>query len=96
MADLRLTPAFPTDLATWQALETHYQKDMRSKSLETLFKLNRARAEGYSLEAGDLFLEGLPGNQVQVTELLLTQQIQEFPGGEVLDETGQVMLLSLS
>jgi len=52
-----LSAKFPTDLPAWQALEDHYQKDMQSKQISDLFRRNAQRFEGYSLEAGDLFLD---------------------------------------
>ena len=52
-----LSAKYPTDLPAWRALEDHYQDDMQSKQISDLFRRNSKRFEGYSLEAGDLFLD---------------------------------------
>ena len=57
MPDKELSPNYPTDLPSWQALQTHYRDDMKSKSLGDLFRRNQQRFTGYSVEAGDLFLD---------------------------------------
>lgn len=57
MPERTLSDAYPTDLPAWQALQNHYADDMQSKSLADLFRRNEQRFTGYSLEAGDLFLD---------------------------------------
>lgn len=57
MPDRAMTPAHPTDLPSWQALQEHCKNDMQSRALRELFELNEQRFSGYSLEAGDLFLD---------------------------------------
>ncbi len=57
MADRILTDAYPTDLPSWQALEAHFAEDMQSKKIVDLFAKNHKRFEGYSVSAGDLFLD---------------------------------------
>ncbi|MDH3440358.1 MAG: glucose-6-phosphate isomerase [Gammaproteobacteria bacterium] len=57
MAESALSPGFPTDLPSWQALEDHYRDDMQSKQISDLFARNQQRFAGYSLEAGELFLD---------------------------------------
>ena len=57
MPERDLSAAYPTDLPAWQALQDHYANDMQSKSLADLFGRNQQRFAGYSLEAGDLFLD---------------------------------------
>jgi glucose-6-phosphate isomerase len=53
----QLTDAYPTDLPAWQALEEHFEKDMREKRMADLFRLNANRFDSYSMAAGDLFLD---------------------------------------
>ena len=53
----KLSDRYPTDLAAWQSLQTHYRDEMQSTSLGELFKRDKKRAEKFSLQAGDLFLD---------------------------------------
>ena len=53
----KLSDRYPTDLAAWQSLQTHYREEMQSTSLGELFKRDKKRAEKFSLQAGDLFLD---------------------------------------
>jgi len=55
--DKILSAKFPTDLPSWQALQTHYRDDMKSRSLSDLFQRSQQRFTDYSFEAGDLFLD---------------------------------------
>ena len=73
MPDRDLTKAYPTDLPSWQALEEHYRDDMQDKSLADLFKRNQQRFTGYSLEAGDLFLDYSKNFLNSKTRKLLTK-----------------------
>ena len=57
MPDKKLSAGFPTDLPSWQALKAHYRDEMQAKSLVDLFNADPQRFTGYSLEAGDLFLD---------------------------------------
>ena len=57
MPDRELSAKYPTDLSSWKALKTHYRDEMKAKSLGDLFQRNQERFSGYSLEAGDLFLD---------------------------------------
>ena len=57
MPDNERSRAFPTDLPSWQALQDHYDKEMRDKQLVDLFRRNPQRFDGYSQQAGDLFLD---------------------------------------
>lgn len=57
MSERTLSANHPTDLQAWQALDTHYRDDMKSTSLGDLFQRDPQRFTGYSLEAGDLFLD---------------------------------------
>ncbi len=57
MPDKELSAKYPTDLPSWQALQEHYRGEMMSKSLGDLFRRNQQRFTGYSVEAGDLFLD---------------------------------------
>ena len=56
-SDGRLSTGYPTDLAPWQALRSHYRDDMKSRSLSDLFSRDRKRFDRYSLQSGDLFLD---------------------------------------
>jgi len=49
--------SYPTDLPAWQALAAHCRDDMQDKRISDLFRQNTQRFDGYSLEAGDLFLD---------------------------------------
>jgi glucose-6-phosphate isomerase len=55
--DKKLSAKYPTDLVSWQALKTHYRNELKSRSLADLFSADPQRFTGYSLEAGDLFLD---------------------------------------
>ena len=57
MSTRTLSDAYPTDLPAWQSLAEHFDRDMRSKQIEELFRLNATRFDGYSLQAGELFLD---------------------------------------
>ena len=57
MTERDLSTQFPVDLPSWQSLEKHYRDDMKSKLLADLFRRNQRRYAGYTLEAGDLFLD---------------------------------------
>jgi len=52
----QLSARYPTDLRAWQALKTHYA-DMRTRELAHLFSRDTARADRFSLSAGNLTLD---------------------------------------
>ena len=53
-------------------------------------------ARSLQREVGDLLFEGIPRDEVQVTELFLAEQIQQLPAGEVGERMGQAVLCPLS
>jgi glucose-6-phosphate isomerase len=55
--DGRLTTGYPADLASWQALKSHFREDMKSRSLPELFARDKKRFERYTLQSGDLLLD---------------------------------------
>lgn len=57
MAERILSEAYPTDLPSWRSLQSHFADEMQSKRIAELFAKNRKRFEGYSVSAGDLFLD---------------------------------------
>ena len=57
MSESAYSPDYPTDLPAWRALADHYEAEMRGKLISELFARNSKRFDGYSLEAGDLFLD---------------------------------------
>lgn len=77
MPERDLSAAYPTDLPSWQALQAHYRDDMQSKSLAELFRRNQQRFTGYSLEAGDLFLDYSKNFLNAKTRKLLTKLAAE-------------------
>jgi len=72
-----LTDAYPTDLPAWQALAAHLENDMRGKRIADLFRMNQGRFDGYSLEAGDLFLDYSKNLVNATTRKLLVQLAHE-------------------
>jgi glucose-6-phosphate isomerase len=55
--DKKLSARYPTDLVSWQALKQHLRDEIRKVSLGDLFRDDPQRFTGFSLEAGDLFLD---------------------------------------
>jgi glucose-6-phosphate isomerase len=52
-----LSDAYPTDLPSWPALADHFENEMKGRRIADLFAQNTQRFEGYTLKAGDLFLD---------------------------------------
>ena len=77
MPDKKISAIYPTDLASWQALKTHYRNAMKSQSLVDLFKTDPQRFTGYSLEAGDLFLDYSKNLLDRETRVLLVNLAHE-------------------
>jgi len=53
----KLSARYPTDLPAWKALKAHYRDDMKAQSLADLFKRDKQRFTGYSVEAAELTLD---------------------------------------
>jgi glucose-6-phosphate isomerase len=83
--DKKLSAKFPTDLPSWQALKTHYRDKMKSASLGELFNQDRLRFTGYSVEAGDLFLDYSKNFLDDETRNLLVQLATEAGVREAID-----------
>ena len=77
MPDNKLSAKYPTDLQSWQALQTHYRHEIKSKSLLDLFRQDQQRFSGYSLEAGDLFLDYSKNFLDRETRVLLVNLAHE-------------------
>ena len=52
-----LSEDYPKDLPSWAALREHFDNEMKGRRIADLFRQNTRRFDGYSLEAGDLFLD---------------------------------------
>ena len=93
MPDKKLSAKYPTDLQSWQALKTHYRHAIKSKSLGDLFHQDRQRFNGYSLEAGDLFLDYSKNFLDRETRVLLVNLAHEagVPGAIEAMFTGDVI-----
>ena len=57
MPEEKLSARYPTDLPAWKALKAHYRDDMKATSLADLFKRDKQRFTGYSVEAAELTLD---------------------------------------
>ena len=77
MPDKKLSAKYPTDLVSWQALKTHYRNQIKSRSLDELFAADRQRFTGYSLQAGDLFLDYSKNFLDRETRVLLVNLAHE-------------------
>lgn len=53
----KLSARYPTDLAAWQALKSHYRESMRSRTLGELFARDKKRAGRFAIQSGDLYLD---------------------------------------
>jgi glucose-6-phosphate isomerase len=94
--DQRLTAGYPTDLPAWRDLESHYQADMKSASIGSLFAGDDNRFQSFSVEAADLFLDyskNLIGDQTRelLVELArqcdLTSSIEAMFVGDIINST---------
>jgi hypothetical protein len=83
--DKELSAKYPTDLPSWQALKTHYRDKMKSALLGELFRQDRLRFTGYSVEAGDLFLDYSKNFVDDETRKLLVQLATEAGVREAID-----------
>ena len=71
--DRKLSARYPTDLAAWKSLATHYREDMRGRKLSELFSRDKKRVERFGLEANDLFLDYSKNHLNSTTRRLLVQ-----------------------
>ncbi len=74
--DKRLTARYPTDLKAWQALKAHH-KDLRGRTLRQLFARDKARADRFSLGAGNLTLDYCKNHVNSTTRKLFTRLARE-------------------
>ena len=75
--DRRTSARYPTDLKAWQALKAHYRDTMRDTSLKALFARDKGRAERFSLQANDLFLDYSKNHVSATTRKLLARLAKE-------------------
>jgi glucose-6-phosphate isomerase len=71
--DRKLPARYPTDLAAWKKLATHYREDMRDRTLREFFARDKKRIERFGLEANDLFLDYSKNHLNSTTRKLLVQ-----------------------
>lgn len=81
----KLSKRFPTDLAAWLALRTHYREDIRNKSLRSLFARDSKRAERFTLEAGKLVLDASKNLINTKTRKLLIKLAREAGVPDAID-----------
>ena len=75
----KLSARYPTDLAAWKSLATHYREDMRDRTLRELFSRDKKRVERFGVEANDLFLD-YSKNHLNVTTRKLLVQLAKQAG----------------
>ena len=71
--DRKLSARYPTDLAAWKNLATHYREDMRDRKLVELFSRDKKRVERFGVEANDLLLDYSKNHVNSKTRKLLVQ-----------------------
>ena len=71
--DRKLTTRYPTDLAAWKSLATHFRDDMRDRKLRDLYSRDKKREERFGLQANDLFLDYSKNHVNSKTRKLLVQ-----------------------
>ena len=81
MPEEKLSARYPTDLPAWKALKAHYRDDMKSKSLADLFKYDKNRFTGYSIEASELTLDYSKNFLNSKTRKLLVKLADKFQEG---------------
>ena len=57
MPDKKFSARYPTDLPAWQKLKAHYRDDMKQRRIADLFNREKKRAQRFSLQSGDLYLD---------------------------------------
>ena len=85
MPDNDPSSLFPIDLPAWQELKSHYVHDMRGKRIGDLFANNLQRFDGYTLEAGGLFLDYSKNILNAKTRKLLVKLAREAGVREAID-----------
>ena len=73
----KLSARYPTDLPAWQALKIHYRDSMSSRTLRELFARDKKRAERFSLQACNLFLDYSKNHLNNTTRKLLCRLAKE-------------------
>ena len=57
MPSKKLSLSYPTNIEAWKSLSKHYRSELKESVLTELFKKDSKRAQKFSLESGDLFLD---------------------------------------
>jgi len=57
MPSKKLSARYPTDLDAWKSLKSHCKKDLKNKTISSLFKTDSSRADKYNIETGNLYLD---------------------------------------
>ncbi|MEC9415439.1 MAG: glucose-6-phosphate isomerase [Pseudomonadota bacterium] len=57
MPSKKLSARYPADLDTWKSLKSHCKKDLKKKTISSLFKSDSSRADKFNIEAGNLYLD---------------------------------------
>lgn len=81
----RLSARYPVDLPAWQALATHYRRDLRGRSIAQMAGKDRRRHEGFALQAGDLHLDYSKNLLNARTRTLLMRLAREARLGDAIE-----------
>lgn len=90
-----------TDLPTWKNLQQHYE-DLKDVHLKELFEKDATRAEKFSIEFGDIFLDYSKNRITQETlalflslldQIKLPEKIQAMFSGEKINKTENLPVL---
>ncbi len=91
----------PTTTTAWKALSAHY-KDLKNKSLKELFSQNANRAQDFSIQWQDFYIDYSKNNLDATTKKLLVDlakevqldsAIKSYFGGEIINETEERAVL---
>ena len=77
MPSKKLSLSFPTNLEAWKSLNKHYRSELKDSTLTELFKKDPKRAQKFSLESGDLFLDYSKNHINSRTFKILSQLIKQ-------------------
>lgn len=77
MSEEKLSGRYPTDLPAWQALKLHYRDEMNERRITELFASDKNRAENFSLQSGDLYLDYSKNLLDATTRKLLLELAQQ-------------------
>ena len=77
MPSKKLSLSFPTNIEAWKTLNKHYRNELRDSVLTELFKKDPKRAQKFSLESGDLFLDYSKNHINSKTFKILSQLIKQ-------------------